>query len=160
MAAIFSFSGCERGEEGLQPRRVIVLVGGIGRGERGGERVGDRRHGRRIVPKVRIVAGLLVHEVGGDDHDAAGPGRHREQLFHPRIVVGAVVDDDLRGGDLADDGGRGLEQMRVLVGIAQDAGDRDPVAADLLRDVAVKILRRHHCDLAVGGACGREARQA
>ena len=160
MAAIFSFSGCERGEEGLEPRRVIVLVGGIGRGERGGERRGDRRHCRRIVPKVRIVPGLLVHEVGGDDHDASGPGRHLEQLFHPWVVVGAVVDDDLGRSDLAHDGGRDLEQMRVLVGIAQDAGDRDPVTADLLRNVAVKILRRHQCDLAGRGACAREARQA
>ena len=31
----------------------------------------------------------------------------------------------------------------------------DAVAADLAGDVAVEILRRHHGDLAVGGARGR-----
>ena len=30
----------------------------------------------------------------------------------------------------------------------------DPVTADLARDVAVEILRRHHGDLAVGGVRG------
>ena len=149
----------ERGEEGFKPRRVIVRVGGIGRAERRGQRLGDRRHRRRIVPKVRIVAGLLVHEIGGDDHNAPGLRRHLEQPFHPRVVVGAVVDDHLRRGDLADDGRRGLEQMRVLVGIAQDAGDRNLVAADLLRHVAVEILRRHDRDFAAGRAGAGEGRK-
>ena len=36
--------------------------------------------------------------------------------------------------------------MRVLVGIAQDAGDRGVGAADLLRDVAVEVLGRHDAD--------------
>jgi hypothetical protein len=43
--------------------------------------------------------------------------------------------------------------MRVLVRVVHDADDRDPVAADLAGDVAIEILRRHHGDLAVGGAC-------
>ena len=40
--------------------------------------------------------------------------------------------------------------MRVLIGIAQDADDRDPVAADLLGHAAVEILRRHDCNFAAG----------
>ena len=40
--------------------------------------------------------------------------------------------------------------MRVLVGIAQDAGDRYPIAADLLRHVAVEILSRHDRNFAAG----------
>jgi 3-oxoacyl-[acyl-carrier protein] reductase len=50
------------------------------------------------------------------------------------------------------DARRGLEQMRVLVGIAYDTRDRDLVAADLAGDVAVEILRRNYSDLAIGGA--------
>ena len=108
---------------------------------------------------MRIVAGLSVHQLGGDDHFAVRLRRRTQQLFHPGVVVGAVDDRDLRARDLARDSGRGLEQMRVLVRAVHDAGDRDPVAADLARDVAVEIFRRHHGDLAfgfaVGGAHGR-----
>ena len=86
---------------------------------------------------------------------AARPRRRGQQLLHPGVVVGAVENRDLRAGDLAHDARRGLEQMRVLVGIVHDADDRDPVAADLAGDVAIEILRRHHSDLAVGGAGGR-----
>ena len=52
---------CERGEKGFEPRRIFVLVRRIGRGKRCGERAGHGRHGARVVPEVRIVAGLLVH---------------------------------------------------------------------------------------------------
>ncbi len=41
--------------------------------------------------------------------------------------------------------------MRILIGIAQDAGDGDKVAADLLRHITIKIFRCDHGDLAVGG---------
>ena len=40
--------------------------------------------------------------------------------------------------------------MRVLVGIVHDAADLDPVAADLLGDVAVEILRRDDGDRCIG----------
>ena len=67
-------------------------------------------------------------------------------------------------GDLAHDAGRGLEQMRVLVRIAQDADDRDPVAADLPGDVAVEILRRHDGDLISAArtstACARSSERS
>ena len=101
---------------------------------------------------MRIVAGLLADELGDVDDDAAGTRRRAEQLLHPRVVVGAVEDDDLRIGDLAHRARRGLEQMRVLVGIAHDADDGDPVAADLPGDVAVEILRRDDGESGVGGA--------
>ena len=84
-----------------------------------------------------------------------GLGRGLEQLIHPWVVVGAIEDNDLRAGNLLDDARRGLEQMRVLVGIAHDARDRDIVTADLACDVAIEILRRHDVDLAVGGAGAR-----
>jgi hypothetical protein len=57
--------------------------------------------------------------------------------------------------DLANDRRRNLEQVRILVGIAQNAGNGYPIAADLLRNVAGKILRCDHLDLAIGGARGR-----
>ena len=81
----------------------------------------------------------------------SGRGAAPMQLVHPRVVVGAVDDDDLRVGDLPHDARRGLEQMRILVGIVHDAGDGDPVAADLPGDVAVEILRRDDGDRRVGG---------
>ena len=63
-----------------------------------------------------------------------------EQLLHPGIVVDAVDDHDLRGGERLGGLGARLEQMRILVRIAEDAGHRDVVAADLAGDVAVEIL--------------------
>ena len=146
----------QRSEECFQPCRVIVLVDGIGRDEGRSERLRDRRHRRGIVPKVRIVPGFTVHEAGGGDCRAPSARRHLQQFLDPGVVIGAVVDDDLRGGDLPDDGGRDLEQMRVLVGIAQDAHDRNPVAADLSRNVAVEILRRDDRDLPVRSMCRRQ----
>ena len=50
----------------------------------------------------------------------------------------------------AHDGRRGLEQMRVLVGIAQDADDRYLVTADLLCHVAIEIFRGQDRDFAAG----------
>jgi hypothetical protein len=70
----------------------------------------------------------------------------RQELVHPRIVVGAVDDDDPRIGDLARDARRGLEQMWVLIGVRHDADDGDPVAADLAGYVAIEVLRRDHGD--------------
>ena len=103
---------------------------------------------------MRIASGFCAGELRGIDDDAARPRRRGDELVHPRIVVGAVEDDDLRIGDLPHDAGRRLEQMWVLVRIVHDADNVDPVAAELARDVAVEIFRRHHRDLAVGGARG------
>ena len=46
--------------------------------------------------------------------------------------------------------GENLKQVRILVGIAQDADDRYPVAADLLGDISVEILCRYHLDFVLG----------
>ena len=83
-----------------------------------------------------------------------GLGVAFSSFVHPGVVVGAVVDDDSGGRELAQHRGRGLEQMRVLVGIAHDADHLDLQAADLVGDVAVEILRRHQLDHAIGGAGG------
>jgi hypothetical protein len=42
--------------------------------------------------------------------------------------------------------------MRVLIGIVHDTDDRNPVAADLARDVTVEIFRSHDGNLIFGGA--------
>ncbi len=42
--------------------------------------------------------------------------------------------------------------MRVLIGIVHDADDRNPVAADLARNVTVEIFRGHDGNLIFGGA--------
>jgi hypothetical protein len=77
--------------------------------------------------------------------------RGREQLRHPRVVVDAVVDHDPRGRDGARDRWAGLEQMRVLVRIAEDAGHAHVGAADLAGDVAVEVLGRDDRDRGVRG---------
>ena len=99
--------------------------------------------------------GLASGQVGGRDHNAPRTRRRRQKLFHPGIVVGAIDDNDLRLGDLADSGWRCFEQMRILVRIAHDADDGDTVAADLACDVAVEIFCRDHADLIVGGHRGK-----
>ena len=49
--------------------------------------------------------------------------------------------------------------MRVLVGVAQDADHLDPVAADLLGDVAIEILRRHQLERRGGLRGGRKTKR-
>jgi len=63
-----------------------------------------------------------------------------EQLLHPRIIIDAVDDHDLRLGERLRSLGARLEQMRVLVRTAEDAHHRDSVTADLAGDVAVEVL--------------------
>ncbi len=95
---------------------------------------------------MRIVARLFVRE--RRDHDLAAAGRlvGGKQLLHPWIIIDAVDNDDLGGGEGL--GGRGarFEKMRILVRIREDAGHRDIRPADLGRDVAVEILRGHDLD--------------
>jgi hypothetical protein len=42
--------------------------------------------------------------------------------------------------------------MRVLIGIVHDADDRNPVTANLTRNVTIEIFRCHDGNLVVGGA--------
>ena len=44
--------------------------------------------------------------------------------------------------------------MRILIRIVHDADDRDALAADLARDVAIEILGGDHGDLIFGGQRG------
>ena len=89
---------------------------------------------------MRIVAGLAADELRDDDLLAAGGLVGAEQLLHPGVIVDAVDDDDLRVGERLRGLGARLEQMRVLVRIAEDARHGDGVAADLAGDVAVEVL--------------------
>src|SRR6266700_96563 len=66
----------------------------------------------------------------------ARPWRGGQELLHPGIVVGAIENHDLCACELAHNSGSGLEQMRILVRIGHNAGDRNPLAADLAGDVA------------------------
>src|SRR3954471_6902295 len=89
---------------------------------------------------MRIVAALVAREVGRNDHGAVAGGGGREELVHPRVVVGAVVEDDLRVGDGAGGGGASLEQMRVVVRVVEDAGHGHMAAADLGGEVAIEVF--------------------
>ena len=95
---------------------------------------------------MRIVAGLLADELGNLDRDAAGGAGCRQQLGHPGIIVGAVVDDDPRRRETARRRGTRLEKVRILVRVGEDAGDFHSGAAHLLRDVAIEILGRYDGD--------------
>ena len=95
---------------------------------------------------MRVVAGLLSDQIGDDDRFAIGRTGGPEEFLHPRVIVDAVIDDDARARDVPAHRGTDLEQMRVLVGIVEDAGHRDVGAADLLGDVAVEVLGRDDLD--------------
>jgi hypothetical protein len=56
--------------------------------------------------------------------------------LHPRVVIGAIEDHDSSIGDFADDAGRRFEQVRVLIGIAPDAQDRNAASTDLPCNIA------------------------
>ena len=91
---------------------------------------------------MRIVAGMAADELRDRNIRAARRPVRLEQLFHPRIVIRAVEDHDPRLRDVACGLRARLEQVRVLVGMGEDAGHRDMGAADLRGDVAIKILGR------------------
>ena len=67
-----------------------------------------------------------------------------EQLFHPRIVIDAVDDDDFGVAQRLRRLWACLEKVRVVVRIGEDAGHDDVRAADLGGEVAIEILRRDH----------------
>ena len=87
-----------------------------------------------------IVARFPLHQIGDDDDLAVRHRRGGEKIRHPRVVIGAAVDDEPGIGDRPRGRGTGLEGMRVLIRIGQDAGDLHRGPADLLRQIAVEIL--------------------
>jgi len=76
----------------------------------------------------------------------AGAAGGAEQPGHPWVVIGAVVHHDARILERAGGLRAGLEEVRVLVGVAEDTRHADVRAADLLGDVAVEILGRDDLD--------------
>ena len=108
---------------------------------------------------MRVVAGFLAHEVGDDDCLAVGAASGAQQLLHPGIVADAAVDDDLSRRDFACDRGACLEQMRVLVRVAQNARDFRAPAADLLGDITVEVLGSHNADGSRGPRQKRRCQQ-
>ncbi|CAM2152069.1 hypothetical protein PT2222_270105 [Paraburkholderia tropica] len=150
----------ERAEERGQVRIVHALVRRVRRAERRAHRARHGGHGLRVVPEVRIVARFLADEVRRDDGRALAALGRAEQLAHPRVVVGAVVDHHARVLERARRLRARFEQVRVLIRIAQDARHAHVRAADLLDDVAIEVLRRHHGDGGVGLRRARRAEQA
>jgi hypothetical protein len=121
-------------------RRLAVGIRGIqrfGKGARKGP------HGRGIVPEMRVGPRPRSHQRSHHDVAAANGRRGREQLLHPGIVIGAVGDRDGGLRQRAGNGWTGFEQMRILVGIRQDAVDPTLRAGDLTGDITVEIFRRH-----------------
>ena len=82
----------------------------------------------------------------------------RARVLEPRhegVVAEAVLDHDLRLRDGEAVDVPGLEEVGVGVRVREDRRDRDVRAADLLRDVAVDVLRRDDVErpAARRGAC-------
>ena len=91
---------------------------------------------------MRVVAGLAADQRADHDLLAAGRVVGAQELLHPRVVINAVDDDDLGVAERLRRLRTGFEQVRIVVGIGENAGHRDIRAADLARHVAVEIFRR------------------
>ncbi len=162
--------GLERGDgavprrqAGGEPRGVGPVVGGV-RGvdlaQVRRDRAGHDGHGCWLVPQVRVGHGdrqaqQLLHV---DDRAAVarlcvldGGG--------PVVVAGAVLHDQLGGGDLPGDGSARLERVRVSVRIAHDRRGLHVLAADLRDDVGVLVLRADGGDLGRRRDGGRRSRR-
>src|SRR4051794_40386075 len=91
---------------------------------------------------MRVVAGLLVHEVSNDDHLPVRRPRCGEELGYPGIVIRAVIDHDPRGREVACDRRTRFKEMRILIWVAEDACDLDFLAPDQGGQLAVEVLGR------------------
>ena len=154
--ADLGFHGRQRGDERGLALLIIGFVRRVDSHEIRGQRLGGRLDIIGFVPQMRIVARLAADELGDHDRPAAGFLVGAEQLLHPGIVVRAVDDNDPGVGQRLRGLRARLEEMRILIRIGQDAGDRNIGAADLGGDVAIEILGRD--DLHGVGECGRRRR--
>ena len=93
-----------------------------------------------------IVAWLVADQGADQDFLASGRLMGAEQLLHPGIIIDAIDDDDLGVRQSLRRIRARLEQMRIVVWIAENARHRDVRAADLGREVAIEILRRDDLD--------------
>ena len=100
----------------------------------------------RRVPEVRIVARPGADEISNDHHFAGNGLLGVEKLLNPRIVTGAVRDHNLGARHRSRGIGARFEEMRVLIGIGENARHLHVRAADLFGDVAVKVLRGDDAD--------------
>ncbi len=106
---------------------------------------------------MRVVARLPVRERGDLDDLARGRRRCGEQPHRPRVVADAVVDDEPGRRDRARGRGTGLELVRILVHIGEDAAHGHAVAADLPRDITIDVFGSDNLDRR--GARDRQAEQ-
>ncbi len=125
-------------------------------GELGLQLLGNGGHRRGAVPQVRVrrVVGEAQDLLRVDD-DAGVVGRCAREVVHEVVVAEAVLNEDLRLAQLPGDARVGLEGVRIGVRVAEDRADGHVVAADLLRDVGVFVLRGHDRDRARGARRGR-----
>ena len=95
---------------------------------------------------MRVRSRFLVDEPGDFDDFTRRRLRGRKKLHGPRIVAGPVVDHEPCVGNCSRRRGIGLEFVRILVRMDQDADDRNVGAADLLGNAAVHPLCRNDLD--------------
>jgi hypothetical protein len=100
---------------------------------------------------MRVVARSFARQFADVDRRSVRVRDSAQQLRHPRIVVEAVIDDDPCRGEGSCDRGARLEQVRILIGIGENARHLDIEPADLLRDVAIKVFGGQNS----GGLLGR-----
>ena len=141
------------GKAEVEAREPAAVGGGVRRVlafESCGDRGGDVRELRDVVPEVRIGVGAVDAEYVGDgDHVARLRRRGLLEAGHERVVAHPVLDHELRLRH-----GKGvlrprLEEVRVGIRVGEDRADVDVRAADLAGDVGVDALG---CDDAQGAA--------
>ena len=89
---------------------------------------------------MRVVAGLRSDQIGDADHRAARLPFQPKQLLHPVVVSDPAVNDNVRVLHRLGRRRIGLKFMRVLVRIAENAGDIGGISGDLTGHAAVKIF--------------------
>ena len=144
--AIFQADRVQGLSEGSKVLREDLGSGGIDLGEIVGYRMGDGLGVIRFIPYMLILRQLRNREVEALEEDPFRVRGGGQELIHPVVVAASVFDHEIRLGD-----GLGVVDarfvfVRIDIGIRQDARHLDPIAADLLGDVSVEILRRHDPD--------------
>ena len=149
------------GDPRCQGRKRTEVGGEVGLEDRFGGRLdllervcdgsGDFGHSLGVVPDMGITPVGQAEQLLDVDRGAVGTRRGGEQSIHEGVVAEPVRDHEAGVGDGLGILWAALVSVRVDVGVAQQARDRDTVATDSGDQVAVEVLAGHRRDPAVRG---------